>query len=232
MKVSDLLVNKEFKCLNPQVGIDGVIKSGYVGDLLSWVMANAGNGCAWVTIQTHVNIIAVATLLEMTCVIIPEGAEVEERPWSRPSSKISRSSLPASTPTKSVKSSVTPASEMEQVAVDSHIHSGSIALWRARNDPNNIVNMAIIKELPDFIAVTDHNSGCNLPAVMAVAKELGLRNGHRAVYSARHRGDHQRRSSYSGLSADPRSRPGTGCPYLSAFTGSDERKSNCSGRNI
>ena len=42
MKVSDLLVNKEFKCLNPQVGIDGVIKSGYVGDLLSWVMANAG----------------------------------------------------------------------------------------------------------------------------------------------------------------------------------------------
>ena len=34
--------------------------------------------------------------------------------------------------------------------------------------PNNIVNMAIIKEL-DFIAVTDHNSAKNLPAVMAVA---------------------------------------------------------------
>ena len=83
MKVSDLLVNKEFKCLNPQVGIDGVIKSGYVGDLLSWVMANAGNGCAWVTIQTHVNIIAVATLLEMTCVIIPEGADVEESTLER-----------------------------------------------------------------------------------------------------------------------------------------------------
>ncbi|WP_242834720.1 histidinol-phosphatase [Acetobacterium malicum] len=37
--------------------------------------------------------------------------------------------------------------------------------------PNNIVNMALIKEL-DFIAVTDHNSARNLPAVMAVAKEL------------------------------------------------------------
>lgn len=37
--------------------------------------------------------------------------------------------------------------------------------------PNNIVNMALIKEL-DFIAVTDHNSAKNLPAVMAVAKEL------------------------------------------------------------
>lgn len=78
MKVSELLSNSAFKCLNPKVGIEGDIKSGYVGDLLSWVMANAGNNCAWVTIQTHVNIIAVATLLEMTCVIIPEGAEVED----------------------------------------------------------------------------------------------------------------------------------------------------------
>ncbi|MDD3307763.1 MAG: AraC family transcriptional regulator [Acetobacterium sp.] len=83
MKVSDLLEKKEFKCLNPQIGVEGVIESGYVGDLLSWVMANAGSGCAWVTIQTHVNIIAVASLLEMTCVIIPEGAEVEESALER-----------------------------------------------------------------------------------------------------------------------------------------------------
>jgi len=78
MKVSELLLNSEFKCVNPQVGIEGNIENGYVGDLLSWVMANAGNNCAWITIQTHVNIVAVASLLEMTCVIIPEGAEVEE----------------------------------------------------------------------------------------------------------------------------------------------------------
>ncbi|PKM59565.1 MAG: AraC family transcriptional regulator [Firmicutes bacterium HGW-Firmicutes-4] len=83
MKVSELLENKEFKCLNPQVGVEGVIKSGYVGDLLSWVMANGSPGCAWVTIQTHVNIIAVATLLDMSCVIIPEGAEVEESTLER-----------------------------------------------------------------------------------------------------------------------------------------------------
>ena len=42
--------------------------------------------------------------------------------------------------------------------------------------PNNIVNMAIIKEL-DFIAVTDHNSAKNLPAVMAVAKTLAAEMG-------------------------------------------------------
>ena len=39
--------------------------------------------------------------------------------------------------------------------------------------PNNIVNMAKIKEL-DLIAVCDHNSARNLPAVAAVAKEAGI----------------------------------------------------------
>ncbi|KNZ42505.1 AraC family transcriptional regulator [Acetobacterium bakii] len=78
MKVSELLLNSEFVCANPEAGVEGEIISGYVGDLLSWVMANAENSCAWITIQTHVNVIAVASLLEMACVIIPEGAELED----------------------------------------------------------------------------------------------------------------------------------------------------------
>ncbi|MDD4691109.1 MAG: AraC family transcriptional regulator [Eubacterium aggregans] len=77
MKVKDLLNLDGFTPANPECIADQVIESGYVGDLLSWVMGNADNGCAWVTIQTHLNIIAVATLLEMACVIIPEGAEIE-----------------------------------------------------------------------------------------------------------------------------------------------------------
>lgn len=77
MKVKDLVNVEGFSCLNPEIGLEAEIKSGYVGDLLSWVMANAADGCAWVTIQTHVNIVAVATLLEMACIIIPEGAEIE-----------------------------------------------------------------------------------------------------------------------------------------------------------
>ncbi len=85
MKIKDLLRNDEFECLNPQVGLEGEITSGYVGDLLSWVMANAQEGCAWVTIQTHVNIVAVATLIEMTCIIIPEGAEIEQPALERAS---------------------------------------------------------------------------------------------------------------------------------------------------
>jgi predicted transcriptional regulator len=49
------------------------VKSGYCGDLLSDVMANASEGCAWLTIQSHQNIIAVAVLREMACIIITGG---------------------------------------------------------------------------------------------------------------------------------------------------------------
>jgi PHP family Zn ribbon phosphoesterase len=61
---------------------------------------------------------------------------------------------------------------MEKVAIDLHIHSVLSPCADEEMTPNNIVNMAIIKEL-DFIAVTDHNSGKNLPAVMEVVKNLG-----------------------------------------------------------
>lgn len=60
---------------------------------------------------------------------------------------------------------------MEKVAIDLHIHSALSPCGEAEMTPNNIVNMALIKEL-DFIAVTDHNTAKNLPAIMAVAKEL------------------------------------------------------------
>ena len=57
---------------------DREIEGGYVGDLLSWVMGNAPHGCAWVTIMTNRNIVAVAQLLELACIIVAEGCEVPE----------------------------------------------------------------------------------------------------------------------------------------------------------
>ncbi|MGL4606212.1 MAG: PHP domain-containing protein [Eubacteriaceae bacterium] len=61
---------------------------------------------------------------------------------------------------------------MEQVAIDLHIHSCLSPCGEEEMTPNNIVNMALIKEL-DFIAVTDHNTSKNLPAIMEVAKDCG-----------------------------------------------------------
>ncbi|MEG1547339.1 MAG: AraC family transcriptional regulator [Clostridia bacterium] len=59
------------------VGMDNEIKGGCCCDLLSWVMAKGSDGCAWVTVQTHMNVIAVASLHDMACVICPEGVEPE-----------------------------------------------------------------------------------------------------------------------------------------------------------
>lgn len=47
---------------------------GYASDLLSCVIAGAKPGNLWVTIQAHVNIVAVASLNELAAVIITENA--------------------------------------------------------------------------------------------------------------------------------------------------------------
>ncbi len=57
---------------------DRDVESGYAGDMPSWVMGNAEAGCAWLTIMNNRNIIAVAVLLDMSCVIVAEGSEVPE----------------------------------------------------------------------------------------------------------------------------------------------------------
>ena len=54
--------------------LDRPVTGGYASDLLSCVMAGARKGDIWVTLQAHPNVIAVAVLLELTGVIITEGA--------------------------------------------------------------------------------------------------------------------------------------------------------------
>jgi len=57
---------------------DRKISGVYIGDLLSWVMGRAPESCAWVTVMSNTNVIAVATLADVSCVIIAEGAELDE----------------------------------------------------------------------------------------------------------------------------------------------------------
>lgn len=50
----------------------------YICDLLSHVMSKAKSGDAWITVMTNINIIAVASLAELSCIIIPESISVED----------------------------------------------------------------------------------------------------------------------------------------------------------
>ncbi|MDX9865698.1 MAG: hypothetical protein RBT34_12915 [Anaerolineaceae bacterium] len=52
--------------------------NGYASDLLSCVMAGAGENGIWVTLQAHANIVAVAALVGMAAVIITEDAQPDE----------------------------------------------------------------------------------------------------------------------------------------------------------
>jgi hypothetical protein len=52
--------------------------SGYTSDLLSCVMAGAKAQSVWVTLQAHANVVAVSALLEVSAVIITEGAMPEQ----------------------------------------------------------------------------------------------------------------------------------------------------------
>lgn len=60
---------------------------GYVSDLLSCVMAGAPRQGIWVTLQAHLNIIAVAALLDLCAVIITEGAEPDPATINRANSE-------------------------------------------------------------------------------------------------------------------------------------------------
>ncbi len=56
---------------------DREILGAYAGDLLSWVMGRAEEGNAWATIMTNQNVLAVATLINTSCVIVCENSEVD-----------------------------------------------------------------------------------------------------------------------------------------------------------
>lgn len=77
MTVKDLISLDEFKSVvlpEPEREINGV----YIGDLLSWVMGRASSNDAWITIMSNVNILAVASLADISCIVLAEGVTLED----------------------------------------------------------------------------------------------------------------------------------------------------------
>lgn len=56
---------------------DGEITGGYAGDLLSWVMGRAKEGQVWFTVMGNINTIAVATLADVSGVVLTESAMLD-----------------------------------------------------------------------------------------------------------------------------------------------------------
>ncbi len=77
MRVKDLAEHADFKVVSSNGNLEHNIAGVECCDLLSWVMANGEEGEAWITVQIHSNIVAVATLLDFSCIIVPENIEVD-----------------------------------------------------------------------------------------------------------------------------------------------------------
>lgn len=78
-----MIVNNLLKILPVQLEtsndqLDQRITGIYCGDLLSLVMANAQEGNVWITIQNHINVVAVASLVGIVAIIIVEGITVNQ----------------------------------------------------------------------------------------------------------------------------------------------------------
>lgn len=70
LQLTVITAPRDFTSIQPQ--------GGYVSDLLSCVMAGAKTNNLWVTLQAHMNIIAVASMLDVTAIIITENAQPDE----------------------------------------------------------------------------------------------------------------------------------------------------------
>ncbi len=73
-KLAEIMGLEVLSLSDPEREVTGA----YAGDLLSWVMGRAEEGCVWATIMTNVNIVAVATLVDMAATVVCEGCDIPE----------------------------------------------------------------------------------------------------------------------------------------------------------
>ena len=78
MKVREIVDALNLKVLSGQQGLDKDVEGCYVSDLLSDVMGNAEMNNVWITLQTHKNVMAIASLKELAAVILVKGLSASD----------------------------------------------------------------------------------------------------------------------------------------------------------
>lgn len=78
MKVSELKEKLKLKLLTKNEYDDREINGCYIGDLLSWVMGRAQANNVWITIMNNINIVAVASLVDVACILLCENVQADE----------------------------------------------------------------------------------------------------------------------------------------------------------
>ena len=77
MKLKDIIKELDLEVKTRDQNPEAEVKGAYASDLLSDVMAHSIEGCLWLTLQIHPNIVAVASMRDMAGIILVNGREPE-----------------------------------------------------------------------------------------------------------------------------------------------------------
>jgi hypothetical protein len=77
MRLSEIAARLDLEVRSARRAMGEEVRGGYASDLLSDVMAHAEEGDLWVTLQIHVNIVAVAAMKELAGIVLINGREPE-----------------------------------------------------------------------------------------------------------------------------------------------------------
>lgn len=75
MKLKELAEQLGWELKTQNVPVEAEVQTGYASDLLSDVLANSIEGDLWVTRQTHLNIVAIAVMRDLSGILLVNGAQ-------------------------------------------------------------------------------------------------------------------------------------------------------------
>lgn len=83
MTVQELIDKNEFTIVNIGDNLEQTITKPFCCDLLSIAMGKAPEGSVWITVMGNINTLAVATLTEVSCIILAEGAVLDSQAYEK-----------------------------------------------------------------------------------------------------------------------------------------------------
>lgn len=78
LTIQNLIDTGYFQVINAGEDPDREILDVFCCDLLSIAMSKGIEGAAWVTVMGNINTLAVMTLTDMACIVLAEGARLDE----------------------------------------------------------------------------------------------------------------------------------------------------------
>ncbi len=78
MTVQELVNELNMEVISEGMSLNSSIDGCYATDLLSLAMANVEKDNVWITVQTNMNILGIASLAEAACVIVAQSMNIPD----------------------------------------------------------------------------------------------------------------------------------------------------------